>query len=46
MAPNNTMVNMARFAPSKRTMVLAIDSAIPDISTTFPKMAPNKKTGK
>ena len=40
------MDNMARFAPRKRTIVLAIDSATPVISTTFPKIAPNKKTAK
>ena len=46
MAPSNTIVSIARFAPSQLTIVLAIDSAIPDISTTFPKIAPNKKTAK
>ena len=30
------------FAPIHLTIVLAIDSAIPDISTTLPKIAPAK----
>jgi len=45
-APSKTMARIARFAPIIRMIVFAIDSAIPDISTTFPKIAPRRKTGK
>lgn len=45
-APNNTTVKIAFFAPIHLTIVRAIDSAIPDISTTLPKIAPSKNTRK
>lgn len=46
MAPINTIASVARFAPTSLTIVFAMEAAKPDISTTFPKMAPSRNTGK
>lgn len=45
-APISTIASIALFAPTSLTIVFAIDAASPDISTTFPKIAPSKNTGK
>ncbi|MMZ58963.1 hypothetical protein D1872_209690 [compost metagenome] len=46
MAPTSTIASIARLGPIILITALVIDFAKPDISITFPKMAPNKNTGK